>query len=153
DAAVLGGFPMTSKRKGGLALLGFLFAIHAFAQSAAPAAKPASTPEARPKAAAPAAASSKPVKVTTVEGITEYRLPNGPRGLLFPDPGNPTVTLTPTYMVAPRHENYGETGMAHLLEHMMFKGSANHPHITQELTKHGARNNASTWYDRTNYFE
>jgi zinc protease len=143
---------MTLKRKGGLALLGFFFAIHSIAQTPAPAAKPAAKPAARPKAAA-AATPGKPEKVTTVEGITEYRLANGLRVLLFPDPGKPTVTVNVTYMVGSRHENYGETGMAHLLEHMLFKGSENHPHITQELTKHGARNNASTWYDRTNYFE
>ena len=139
---------MSQKRKGGLALLGFFFAIHAFAQAPAPAAKPA----ARPKAAA-AATPGKPERVTTVEGITEYRLANGLRVLLFPDPGKPTVTVNLTYMVGSRQENYGETGMAHLLEHMLFKGSENHPRITQELTKHGARDNASTWYDRTNYFE
>ena len=144
---------MTSTRKGGFALLGFLFAIHASAQPASPAAKPAPATAAAPKAAAAAPATSKPVKVTTVEGITEYRLANGLRVLLFPDPGKPTVTVNLTYMVGSRQENYGETGMAHLLEHMLFKGSTNHPHITQELTKHGARNNASTWYDRTNYFE
>jgi zinc protease len=50
-------------------------------------------------------------------------------------------------------EGYGETGMAHLLEHLMFKGSAGHPHIPQELTTHGASPNGTTWYDRTNYFE
>src|SRR5262245_2508908 len=83
---VLGGFPMTLKRKGGIALLGFFLAIHSFAQTPAPATKPAAKPAARPKAAA-AAVPGKPEKVTTVEGITEYRLANGLRVLLFPDPG------------------------------------------------------------------
>src|SRR5437870_2902434 len=58
-----------------------------------------------------------------VEGITEYRLPNGLRVLLFPDPSKQTITVNITYLVGSKHENYGETGMAHLLEHLMFKGS------------------------------
>jgi zinc protease len=91
--------------------------------------------------------------VASVEGITEYRLANGLSVLLFPDPTKPTVTVNITYRVGSRHENYGETGMAHLLEHLLFKGSKNHPNINQELTSHGARSNASTWFDRTNYFE
>ena len=58
-----------------------------------------------------------------------------------------------TYLVGSRHEGYGETGMAHLLEHLVFKGTPDHPDIPQELTEHGARPNGTTWYDRTNYFE
>ncbi len=94
-----------------------------------------------------------PVKVTTVEGITEYKLENGMKVLLFPDPSKSTITVNVTYLVGSRHEGYGETGMAHLLEHMVFKGSTRHPDIPQELTAHGARPNGTTWYDRTNYFE
>jgi zinc protease len=94
-----------------------------------------------------------PVKVTTVEGITEYRLANGLRVLLFPDQSKQTVTVNVTYLVGSKDENYGETGMAHLLEHLVFKGTPNHPNIPQELTAHGARPNGTTWTDRTNYFE
>ncbi len=94
-----------------------------------------------------------PVKVTTVEGITEYRLANGLKVLMFPDPSKQTITVNITYMVGSKHENYGETGMAHLLEHLVFKGTPNHPNIPQELTEHGARPNGTTWVDRTNYFE
>lgn len=94
-----------------------------------------------------------PVKVTSVEGITEYALNNGLRVLLFPDPSKPTITVNATYLVGSRHEGYGETGMAHLLEHMVFKGSAKHPNIPKELSDHGASPNGTTWYDRTNYFE
>jgi zinc protease len=103
--------------------------------------------------AKPAAATSAPVKVTSVEGITEYRLANGLRVLLFPDPTKATVTVNLTYTVGSRHEGYGETGMAHLLEHMMFKGTPTHKVIPQEMKAHGASFNASTWFDRTNYFE
>src|SRR5207247_4109138 len=93
-------------------------------------------------------------KITSVEGITEYRFEsNGLRILLFPDLSKPTITVNVTYMVGSRHENYGETGMAHLLEHLLFKGTPNHPNIPQEQTSHGARPNGSTWFDRTNYFE
>ncbi|MBE7508621.1 MAG: insulinase family protein [Bacteroidia bacterium] len=94
-----------------------------------------------------------PVKVASVEGITEYKLANGLRVLLFPDPSKSTITVNITYLVGSRMEGYGETGMAHLLEHMVFKGSTNHKNIPQELTAHGARPNGTTWYDRTNYFE
>jgi zinc protease len=92
-------------------------------------------------------------QVTSVEGITEYLLPNGLRVLLFPDQSKPTATVNMTYLVGSRHEGYGESGMAHLLEHMVFKGSTKHTNIPQELTEHGASPNGSTWYDRTNYFE
>jgi zinc protease len=89
----------------------------------------------------------------SVEGITEYRLENGLRVLLFPDPSKQTATVNITYLVGSRNEGYGESGMAHLLEHMVFKGTPKHPDIPGELTAHGCRPNGSTWYDRTNYFE
>jgi zinc protease len=92
-------------------------------------------------------------RVTSVEGITEYRLPNGLRVLLFPDPSKPTITVNITYLVGSRHENYGETGMAHLLEHLLFMGSKNHPAILKEFADHGTRRNGTTWLDRTNYYE
>jgi len=92
-------------------------------------------------------------KVTSVEGITEYRLANGLRLLVFPDVSKPTITVNMTYLVGSRHEGAGEGGMAHLLEHMVFKGSPKHTNIPQELTEHGASPNGSTTQDRTNYYE
>src|SRR6267143_3410308 len=92
-------------------------------------------------------------RITSVEGINEYRLPNGLRVLLFPDPSKPTVTVNITYLVGSKHENYGETGMAHLLEHLLFKGSTKHTNVPKELQDHGSRPNGTTWFDRTNYFE
>ncbi|NEU68196.1 M16 family metallopeptidase [Spirosoma agri] len=92
-------------------------------------------------------------KGASVEGITEYNLKNGLKVLLFPDASKPTVTVNITYLVGSRHEGLGETGMAHLLEHMVFKGSTKHTNIPEELTSHGARPNGTTWLDRTNYFE
>src|SRR5213083_511257 len=92
-------------------------------------------------------------KVTSVEGITEYALPNGLRVLLFPDLSKPKVTVNMTYLVGSRHEGYGETGMAHLLEHLLFLQTKTRPNIKQELTDHGADMNGTTSWDRTNYFE
>jgi len=91
--------------------------------------------------------------VTSVEGVTEYRLDNGLRVLLVPDSSVDTVTVNVTYLVGSRHENYGETGMAHLLEHMMFRGTPGHPNIWAVLKKIGANANGTTSFDRTNYFE
>src|SRR5690349_2390729 len=91
--------------------------------------------------------------VTDVEGISEYSLPNGMRVLLFPDPTKQTVTVNVTYFVGSRHEGYGESGMAHLLEHLLFKGTPKVPNVPKALTERGARPNGTTWLDRTNYFE
>ena len=82
-------------------------------------------------AAIPSAADepAAPKKITTVEGITEYRLDNGLKVLLFPEPSRPKVTVDLTVFVGSKHEGYGEAGMAHLLEHMLFKGTPDHPDI------------------------
>ncbi|MFZ6820427.1 M16 family metallopeptidase [Undibacterium sp. Ji22W] len=92
-------------------------------------------------------------KITTIEGINEYRLENGLKVLLLPDASKPTVAVNITYLVGSRHENYGETGMAHLLEHLVFKGTPKNPKITEEFNKRGFRMNGTTSIDRTNYFE
>jgi zinc protease len=92
-------------------------------------------------------------RITSVEGVTEYTLANGLHILLVPDASSPKTTVNITYLVGSRHESYGETGMAHLLEHLMFKGTPSHPNIPDELTKHGAVPNGTTNLDRTNYFE
>lgn len=106
--------------------------------------------------AAPALAQSLPAgvtRVTSVEGITEYRLANGLQVLLFPDASKPTITVNITYLVGSRHENYGETGMAHLLEHLLFKGTPKIPDLDKQFNERGARFNGTTWLDRTNYFQ
>src|SRR4051812_29578534 len=96
---------------------------------------------------------AKATKVRSVEGITEYTLPNGLQVLMFPDATQSTVTVNITYLVGSRVEGYGETGMAHLLEHMMFKGSPRHRNVLKILSERGGQANGSTWLDRTNYFE
>ncbi|HXM77084.1 MAG TPA: insulinase family protein, partial [Thermoanaerobaculia bacterium] len=133
-------------------VLAVLFAAAVSAAAAPiPQSKPAGKVSAPP--AAPAKPGGHPARVTSVEGITEYALDNGLHVLLFPDQTKQTITVNITYLVGSRHENYGETGMAHLLEHLMFKGTPKHPNVPQELTSHGARPNGTTWFDRTNYFE
>ena len=128
-------------------LVAALLLVAAPALAEAPAA-----PKAASSVRAPAKATS-PAPLTSVEGISEYRLDNGLRVLLFPDPTKPTVTVNLTYFVGSRHEGYGETGMAHLLEHLMFKGTPTTRNVPQALTQRGARPNGTTWLDRTNYYE
>ncbi len=89
----------------------------------------------------------------TVEGMTEYRLANGLTVLLFPDASKPSTVVNVTYKVGSAYENYGETGMAHLLEHLVFKGTPSRGNIQQELGRRGMEYNGSTGWDRTNYFE
>ncbi|MDP1901393.1 MAG: pitrilysin family protein [Rubrivivax sp.] len=108
-----------------------------------------------PFLAAAAAAQPLPAgveRITSVEGITEYRLANGLQLLLAPDDSKPTTTVNVTYHVGSRMESYGETGMAHLLEHLLFKGTPTTANVWAEFTKRGLRANGSTSFDRTNYF-
>lgn len=90
--------------------------------------------------------------VATAEGISEYRLDNGLRVVLFPDNSKPVTTVNVTYLVGSRHENYGETGMAHLLEHLLFKGTPTQADIPGEMKKRGVGYNATTGLDHTNSF-
>src|SRR5438045_9674096 len=94
-----------------------------------------------------------PKKVVTVEGISQYQFENGLRLLLYPDNSRSKVTVNMTVLVGSRHEGYGETGMAHLLEHMVFKGTPAHPSVPKALQEHGASFNGSTSADGTNYYE
>ncbi len=91
-------------------------------------------------------------RITAVEGVTEYRLANGLRILLIPDRSIDTMTVNVTYAVGSRHEGYGETGMAHLLEHLMFRGTPRFPNIKADFQQRGVRYNGSTSFDRTNYY-
>jgi zinc protease len=127
-------------------LVSLVLPVVAGAQAAPRTAPPRSV--ARPTPAPPTAR-----KLTSVEGITEYQLSNGMRVLLFPDASQPTVTVNITYLVGSRHEGYGETGMAHLLEHLVFKGTPTRADIPAEMTAHGASFNGTTFLDRTNYYE
>src|SRR5262245_13597152 len=127
-----------------LAALALLLALGCQTPPAAPQPEPAASTPAPAPALAP---------VASVEGITECRLPNGLKVLLFPDPSVSTITVNVTYLVGSRHEGRGEGGMAHLLEHMVFKGTPSFPTIWGALQDRGADFNGTTSYDRTNYFE
>ena len=133
----LSGFGANNMTRYGFLLSGLLAAFFAYLPS--PVWADASTPV--------------PQKIVTIEGITEYRLPNGLRVVLFPDPSSAKVTVNSTVFVGSRQEGYGETGMAHLLEHMVFKGTPTHPNVPKALRDRGAQFNGTTWVDRTNYFE
>ena len=93
-------------------------------------------------------------KVTSIEGIDEFKIDNGIKLLLLPDDSKPQFTINVTINVGSRHEGYGESGMAHLLEHMLFKGTDKYLDTPKYLKDRGVLNmNGTTWYDRTNYFE
>ena len=97
--------------------------------------------------------------VRELDGIQEYKLDkNGLRILLIRDTSVPVAGCMVTYHVGSRNEAIGYTGSTHLLEHLMFKGSK---HFNKEkkttlwdlLETKGALVNATTWFDRTNYYE
>jgi len=93
-------------------------------------------------------------KTAEVEGVSEYMLNNGCRVVLIPDESSTSITVNMTVLVGSRHEGYGEAGMAHLLEHMLFKGTPTHGDIDKELKERGVLDlNGTTDYDRTNYYE
>nr|HEX4319003.1 pitrilysin family protein [Kofleriaceae bacterium] len=122
----------------------------------APPATDTATPPATTPAVQTTTATTTPAKATkvrTVEGITEYHLDNGLTVLLFPDASQASVTVDINYLVGSRFEGYGETGMAHLLEHMMFKGSPHHRNVLKLNEARGGEANGNTYYDRTTYFE
>src|SRR5688572_10262949 len=97
--------------------------------------------------------------VKTVGGISEYKLTaNDLNVLLLEDHSAPVLTFMVTYRVGSRNEVTGTTGATHLLEHLMFKGSKSfHPGIGKGfdtlMDSVGGINNATTWLDRTNYYE
>jgi zinc protease len=96
--------------------------------------------------------------VAAGERVREFRLANGLKVLLVGNSVAPVVTVCVLYRVGSRNEAVGHTGSTHLLEHMMFKGTpefnkARGTQIAATLQKIGADFNATTWYDRTNYFE
>lgn len=93
-------------------------------------------------------------KLSSVEGVTEYMLDNGLSVLLLPDPSEENVYINITYRVGSAHEGYGEIGMVHLLEHMIFKATTTRTskQILDEISENAIGANGTTWLDRTNYF-
>jgi zinc protease len=115
-------------------------------------AQPVAKVKPRPVAAAAAAVVPLPERVRELGGIEEYRLANGLQVLLFPDATQTTTTVNITYRVGSRHESPGEYGMAHLLEHLLFKGTERQKDIPGAMAQRGVRFNGTTTVDRTNYF-
>jgi len=96
--------------------------------------------------------------VAEAEGIAEYRLANGMKVLLVENRVAPVATFLVVYRVGSRDEAVGYTGATHLLEHLLFKGTPTFnrekgTQIAATLQRIGARFNATTWLDRTTYFE
>ncbi|MBH9552824.1 M16 family metallopeptidase [Inhella gelatinilytica] len=104
------------------------------------------------KAALAAPAVAVPQLVRELEGIREFRLANGLQVLLFADAASTTTLVNLVYRVGSRHEGSGEAGMAHLLEHLLFKGTPSVADIPKAMSERGVRWNATTSVDRTNYF-
>jgi zinc protease len=146
---------MTNRLLAAVFLLLFAAAAPAQQIAAPPQQAKKTAPEAAPKSPPPQALqkAQAPQKTYSIEGVTEYRLANGLRVLTVPDPGSDTTTVHIAYLVGSRHEGYGEKGMAHLLEHLLFKGSKRHPNVKEEFNGRGARWNGTTSNDRTTYFE
>jgi zinc protease len=82
-------------------------------------------------------------------------LSNGMRVVVHEDRSAPVVAVHIMYHVGSRHERPGRTGLAHLLEHLLFEGSQNcaKGEFDRVLEGVGGSNNGSTWLDRTNYYE
>lgn len=97
--------------------------------------------------------------VAREHGVEELELvANGLRVLLLPDAGVPVVAVCVVYHVGSRNEAVGHTGATHLLEHLMFKGSRRFNSeagtgVARVLERVGASFNATTWFDRTTYYE
>lgn len=87
--------------------------------------------------------------------VQEYTLDNGLKVLLLPEPRAPVVTLQVWYKVGSRNEVLGKTGLSHLTEHLMFRGTEKFgPKIfSRTVQKMGGNDNAFTSKDYTAYFE
>ncbi|MGA9213529.1 M16 family metallopeptidase [Kaistella sp.] len=94
-----------------------------------------------------------PKFIGNIEGIKEYSLTNGMKVLLIPDGSQSNMVVNIVYNVGSKDEGYGEKGMAHLLEHMLFKSTKNLGDIKKQLSDKGGAANGTTYYDRTNYYE
>ncbi|MCT3704344.1 insulinase family protein [Elizabethkingia anophelis] len=100
-----------------------------------------------------AQAQQAPKFVSNIEGVKQYTMNNGLKVLLIPDASQSNVIVNIVYNVGSKNEGYGEKGMAHLLEHMLFKSTKKLGDIKKMLSDKGGNANGTTWYDRTNYFE
>lgn len=86
-------------------------------------------------------------------GFSSYVLGNGFKIILLPFASAANVRVELVVKTGSKLEGYGETGMAHLLEHMLFKSAGQRADLKSELTALGANWNGTTSVDRTNFFE
>ncbi len=86
--------------------------------------------------------------------VTEATLDNGLRVLVLEDHRSPVVSVQVWYRVGSRNERPGATGLAHFLEHMMFKGTPTHGkgEFARMVEQNGGQDNAFTTQDVTSYF-
>jgi zinc protease len=96
-------------------------------------------------------ARAEPEPVRQLGRVQEFRLANGLQLLLMPVAKHPTTLVTLTYRVGSRHEGQGEAGLAHVLEHVTFRGTARFPDLAAEYQRLAVRFNGTTTKDRTNY--
>lgn len=87
--------------------------------------------------------------------VSEYLLKNGLKVLIIEDNKSPLVTFQIWYRVGSRDEPVGKTGLSHLLEHMMFKGTSNYgpKEFSAIIQRNGGIDNAHTTKDYTMYFQ
>ncbi len=97
---------------------------------------------------------SAPLPVSAIN-VQEHMLENGLKVLILEDHKAPTATFQVWYRVGSRHESVGKTGLSHLLEHMMFKGTRKHGPKTfsRAIQRVGGMDNAFTTNEYTGYFE
>ena len=108
-------------------------------------------------AAAIAAALATPLQAAEQAGskVADYKLPNGLELVVIPDHRAPVVTHMIWYKVGAADEVAGHSGLAHFLEHLMFKGTAKHPagQFSEVVARLGGQENAFTTSDYTGYFQ
>jgi len=87
--------------------------------------------------------------------VSDFTLPNGLELVVIPDHRAPVVTHMIWYKVGAADETPGKSGLAHFLEHLMFKGTARHPagQFSQVVSRIGGQENAFTSYDYTAFFQ
>jgi zinc protease len=100
-------------------------------------------------------AAASPVALAAGPKVTHFTLPNGLEVVVIPDPRTPVVTHMLWYKVGAADETPGKTGLAHFLEHLLFKGTKKNPQglFSQTVATIGGQENAFTSSDYTGYFQ
>ncbi|WP_080596395.1 M16 family metallopeptidase, partial [Brucella suis] len=138
-------------------VLGFALALPLAGGAVRAEMQPAAPAETQPAPAAPAApvAQAALPEISRLDGVSNFTLPNGMQVVVIPDHRAPVVTQMVWYHVGAADEAPGVSGIAHFLEHLMFKGTKNHPagEFSARIASIGGQENAFTSYDYTAYFQ